>query len=68
MFGWGPIPESFTSSEAFAVELVKRIGVLVKPGSAFGPAGEGHVRMARVQDEPELKQGIAAIDACGILR
>ena len=65
---WAPIPEAFTSSEAFAVELVKRSGVLVTPGSAFGPAGEGHVRMALVQDEPELKQGIAAIDACGILR
>jgi len=68
MFVWAPIPEAFTSSEAFAVELVKRSGVLVTPGSAFGPAGEGHVRMALVQDEPELKQGIAAIDACGILR
>ena len=68
MFVWAPIPESFTSSEAFAVELVKRSGVLVTPGSAFGPAGEGYVRMALVQDEPELKQGIAAIDACGILK
>ena len=39
MFVWAPIPEAFTSSEAFAVELVKRSGVLVTPGSAFGPAG-----------------------------
>ena len=68
MFVWAPIPESFTSSEVFAVELVKRSGVLVTPGSAFGPSGEGYVRMALVQDEPELKQGIAAIDACGILK
>ena len=68
MFVWAPIPGSFTSSEVFAVELVKRSGVLVTPGSAFGPSGEGYVRMALVQDEPELKQGIAAIDACGILK
>ena len=68
MFVWAPIPENFTSSEAFAIELVKRSGVLVTPGSAFGPSGEGYVRMALVQDEPELKQGIAAIDACGILK
>ena len=68
MFVWAPVPESFTSSEVFAVELVKRSGVLVTPGSAFGPSGEGYVRMALVQDEPELKQGIAAIDACGILK
>ena len=68
MFVWAPVPESFTSSEVFAVELVKRSGVLVTPGSAFGSSGEGYVRMALVQDEPELKQGIAAIDACGILK
>ena len=64
----GTVPESFTSSEEFAVELVKKSGVLVTPGSAFGPSGEGYVRMALVQDEPELKKGIAAIEACGILK
>ena len=68
MFVWAPVPESFTSSEEFAVELVKKSGVLVTPGSAFGPSGEGYVRMALVQDEPELKKGIAAIEACGILK
>lgn len=68
MFVWAPIPEAFTNSEEFAVELVKRSGVLVTPGSAFGPSGEGYVRMALVQDEPELKKGIAAIEACGILK
>ena len=68
MFVWAPIPETFTNSEEFAVELVKRSGVLVTPGSAFGPSGEGYVRMALVQDEPELKKGIAAIEACGILK
>ena len=68
MFVWAPVPESFTSSEEFAVELVKKSGVLVTPGSAFGPSGEGYVRMALVQDEPELKKGIAAIEACGVLK
>ena len=28
MFVWAPVPESFTSSEEFAVELVKKSGVL----------------------------------------
>ena len=68
MFVWAPIPETFTNSEEFAVELVKRSGVLVTPGSAFGPSGEGYVRMALVQNEPELKKGITAIEACGILK
>ena len=68
MFVWAPIPEGFTSSTEFAMELVDRCGVLVTPGSAFGPSGEGHVRMALVQDEPELKKAIEAIDKSGILK
>jgi LL-diaminopimelate aminotransferase len=68
MFVWAPIPKHYTSAEAFAMDLVKMSGVLVTPGNAFGPSGEGHVRMALVQDEAELKQAIAAIDASGILK
>lgn len=68
MFVWAPVPAGFESSEQFAVELVERCGVLLTPGSAFGPSGEGYVRMALVQDEPELKKAIAAIDSSGILK
>lgn len=68
MFVWAPVPAGFDSSEQFAVELVERCGVLLTPGSAFGPSGEGYVRMALVQDEPELKKAIAAIDSSGILK
>ena len=56
MFVWAPIPAGYPSSEQFAMDLVRECGVLVTPGSAFGPSGEGHVRMALVQDEPELKR------------
>ena len=68
MFVWAKIPEKFTSSEKFAMELVERTGVLVTPGSAFGPSGEGHVRMALVQDDEALNAAIQAIDESGILK
>lgn len=68
MFVWAKIPEKFTSSEKFAMELVERTGVLVTPGSAFGPSGEGHVRMALVQDDEALHAAIQAIDESGILK
>lgn len=67
MFVWAPIPSHYTSSEQFAMDLIQKCGVLLTPGSAFGPSGEGHVRMALVQDEPELKKAIAAIEKSGIL-
>ena len=68
MFVWAEIPEKFTNSEKFAMELVERTGVLVTPGSAFGPSGEGHVRMALVQDDEALHAAIQAIDESGILK
>ena len=67
MFVWARIPEGYVSSEAFAMELVERAGVLVTPGSAFGPSGEGHVRMALVQDEKTLEEAVRAIAASGMV-
>jgi len=68
MFVWAKIPSSFTSSEEFCFELLDKTGVLVTPGSAFGPSGEGHVRMALVQDEDEMLKAIDNIDKSGILK
>ncbi len=68
MFVWAPIPDGFVSSEQFAMKLVEQAGVMVTPGSAFGPSGEGHVRLALVQDEPVLKQAVNAVKASGILK
>lgn len=67
MFVWAEIPKSYTESESFVLELFKKTGVLVTPGSAFGPSGEGHVRIALVQDEEKLRRAIDLIDKCGIL-
>ena len=67
MFVWAAIPEHYTSSEAFVMELVERAGVMVTPGSAFGPSGEGYVRLALVQDEEMLNKAIRAVRESGVL-
>ncbi|MMZ69339.1 LL-diaminopimelate aminotransferase [compost metagenome] len=67
MFVWAMIPPHYEKSEDFAMDMVKRSGVIVTPGSAFGPSGEGYVRMALVQDEEVLKQAIDAVRQSGIL-
>ena len=67
MFVWPELPAGYTDSAAFAMELVDKTGMLVTPGSAFGPGGEGHVRMALVRTEEEIKACIKAVAECGIL-
>ena len=66
MFVWAPIPKSFSSSQAFALELLERTGVMVTPGSGFGPSGEGYVRMALVQDEDEILRAAGKIRESGL--
>jgi len=68
MFVWAEIPAHYSSSERFVMDLLEQCGVLMTPGSAFGPSGEGYVRMALVQEEQALQKAIAAIGKSGILK
>lgn len=67
MFVWAAIPENYESSEAFVMDLVEKAGVIVTPGNAFGPSGEGYVRLALVQEEESLKRAVRAVKDSGIL-
>lgn len=66
MFVWAPIPDSYQDSESFVADLLDKTGVLVTPGSAFGPSGEGYVRMALVQSEDTMKKIVEAVAVSGI--
>lgn len=54
MFVWIKIPKGYNSSFDFTIEAIKN-GVVVTPGAAFGPHGEGYVRIALVQTEERLR-------------
>lgn len=66
MFVWAPIPKQYQDSESFVQDLLARTGVLVTPGSAFGPSGEGYVRMALVQSEADMQRIVEAVKQSGI--
>ncbi|WP_419880483.1 aminotransferase class I/II-fold pyridoxal phosphate-dependent enzyme [Peribacillus sp. B-H-3] len=67
MFIWARIPSHYKKSMDFAMDMIEKAGVLVTPGSAFGPSGEGFVRIAMVQDEGVLKEAVQAVEKSGIL-
>jgi alanine-synthesizing transaminase len=67
MFVWAKIPEVWAgqmNSFDFAMKLLKEGDVVVSPGGGFGPAGEGHVRMALVENENRLRQAVRQIGRC----
>ena len=67
MFVWAAIPENYKTSEEFVMDLIEKAGVMVTPGSAFGPSGEGFVRLALVQDEEMLNKAVKAVKESKIL-
>ncbi len=52
------------STMDFAMHLLEKGDVAVSPGSGFGPAGEGYLRMALVENESRLRQAVRQIAAC----
>ncbi len=67
MFIWAKIPEPWASemnSFDFAMKLLQEGDIVVSPGAGFGPAGEGHVRMALVENESRLRQAVRQVARC----
>lgn len=67
MFVWAKIPEPWASemtSFDFAMRLLKEADVAVAPGAGFGPAGEGYLRLALVENEKRLRQAVRQIGRC----
>jgi alanine-synthesizing transaminase len=60
MFAWAPLPEEFAGmgSVDFCLMMLEEADVAIAPGAAFGEAGEGHVRMAMVENEQRLNQAV----------
>jgi len=56
-FIWAKLPSPFSEKDDvdFVEELLKETGVLMTPGSAFGINGKGFIRIALVQELPQLK-------------
>jgi alanine-synthesizing transaminase len=67
MFIWAKVPEPWSSQMStmdFAMLLLERGDVAVSPGSGFGEAGEGFVRLALVENENRLRQAVRQIGRC----
>ena len=58
MFAWAPIPEPLRAmgSLEFALQLINEAHVAVAPGAGFGEQGDGHVRIALVENEQRIRQ------------
>jgi LL-diaminopimelate aminotransferase len=61
---WMPVPGG--DDVAFASRLIEEAGVLVTPGSGFGPSGRGFVRMALTESQARMQEATERIKRAGI--
>ncbi len=63
MFIWAALPEAYKElgSFAFARLLLDQAEVAVAPGIGFGEYGDGHVRIALVENKQRLRQAVRNI-------
>lgn len=61
MFVWARLPKGYDSSESFAEDILRKTGVVVVPGVAFGKQGEGYVRIALTQEADAIEEAVRRI-------
>jgi alanine-synthesizing transaminase len=67
MFVWAKVPQPWAGqmdTMQFATKLLEEGDVAASPGSGFGPAGEGYLRLALVENENRLRQAVRQIGRC----
>ena len=57
---WARIPAGYTSVE-FTTELLDKANVAVTPGTGYGTAGEGYIRLSLTLAENRLDEGISRL-------
>ena len=67
MFVWAHLPDGYSDSLKFCMELVEKTGVLCTPGSSFGTMGQGYVRFALVHPVEVIDEVVDIIAKSGML-
>jgi LL-diaminopimelate aminotransferase len=58
IYVWAPIPEGFESSAAYCEHVLEEAAVVVSPGGAYGPNGEGFFRISLTTPDERLLEAV----------
>jgi LL-diaminopimelate aminotransferase len=61
---WAPVPEGFASSAEYCEHVLEEAAVVLSPGGAYGPTGEGFFRISLTTPDERL---IEAVERLGKL-
>ncbi|MHB1538476.1 MAG: LL-diaminopimelate aminotransferase [Solirubrobacteraceae bacterium] len=63
IYVWAPVPAGFQSSAAYCEHVLERAAVVISPGSAYGPSGEGWFRISLTTPDDRLREAVRRLAA-----
>jgi LL-diaminopimelate aminotransferase len=63
IYVWAPVPPGFDSTVAYCEYVLERAAVVVSPGSAYGPSGEGFFRISLTTPDDRLLEAVQRLRA-----
>ncbi|MEW5706081.1 MAG: LL-diaminopimelate aminotransferase [Actinomycetota bacterium] len=60
IYVWAKVPDGYTSA-GFASLVLDKAGVIVSPGNAYGPSGEGYIRICLSVKDDRLSEALERI-------
>ena len=55
---WAPVPEGFASAAAYCEHVLEEAAVVLSPGGAYGPNGEGFFRISLTTPDDRLAEAV----------
>ncbi|MGA9875971.1 MAG: LL-diaminopimelate aminotransferase [Solirubrobacteraceae bacterium] len=65
IYVWAPIPKGFENSAAYCEHVLEHAGVVISPGGAYGPSGEGWFRISLTTPDDRLAEAVERLAALG---
>jgi LL-diaminopimelate aminotransferase len=58
IYVWAPVPAGFASSAEYCAHVLEQAGVVISPGGAYGPNGEGFFRISLTTPDERLLEAV----------
>ena len=68
IYVWAPVPEGFESSAAYCEHVLEEAAVVLSPGGAYGPNGEGFFRISLTTPDDRLVEAVQRLGRLGLSR
>jgi LL-diaminopimelate aminotransferase len=63
IYVWAPVPAGFESAAAYCEHVLERAAVVISPGGAYGPNGEGFFRISLTTPDERLLEAVERLRA-----